>query len=353
MTELHDPTPTDPPPPERVRVATPNPARRPVVAPMVYLAGLVVLAVAVFFLWRYPTTPRRVADDSNRLTAVQAQVETLSNRVAQLDGRKEPDIGPLEARVARLESRTGPDLGPLEARITRLENRPAPAPTDLSGVNSRLEALTRDAAAAAAKQEGEIAALRTEVGSTAGGLGKQLSAVDTRVAAVERDEKDVTALAGRAQRTARVQAAAAALDAGKPLGPIPDAPPALARFATTPPPTDAALRLSFPDAAAAAQRASEPAVTDEKNFLQRAWTRAQGAVTVRQGDRVVLGDPIAGVLAHAQTLLDAGDLSGCLRVLDARPGGLAGPAQAAMADWTAQAQALVDARAALASMAGG
>ena len=61
---------------------------------------------------------------------------------------------------------------------------------------------------------------------------------------------------------------------------------------------------------------------------------------------MLLGDPVSGILAHARQALDAGDLAGALAALK----GLAGPAAAAMADWVGQAQALLDARAALASM---
>jgi hypothetical protein len=72
-------------------------------------------------------------------------------------------------------------------------------------------------------------------------------------------------------------------------------------------------------------------------------------VTLRQGDHVILGDETSGVLAHAQRLLDAGDLSGALSVLDT----LTAPAAAAMAPWEAQAKAGVAARQALAQMAAG
>ena len=88
---------------------------------------------------------------------------------------------------------------------------------------------------------------------------------------------------------------------------------------------------------------------DDQDFGSRLWNRAQQIVTVRQGDRVLLGDPIAGVLQHAREQLDAGDLAGAVKGLD----GLAGPAAAAMKPWTDQAHALLDARAAIASMAAG
>lgn len=347
MTDTPAPTPTSTATPaERVHV-TADAASRPAVAPIVYLAGLVVLAVAVFFLWRYPTTPRRLADDSNRLAALQSQVESLTERLGKLETRPVADTGPLDARVAKLEQRTGPDLAPIEARIARLEARPVAPPVDLSGINARIDALARDDAAAGAKRDGALAALAGKLDSTTGELGQRIAGVDSHVAVVEREQKDVTGVATRAARTARVQAATAALDAGQPLGTIPDSPAPLARFATAAPPTTAGLRLSFADAAEAARRASQPAITGDRSFLSRAWLTAEQAVTVRQGDRVMVGDPIAGVLAHAKDLLDAGDLAGSVRIL----GQLQGPARAAMADWIGQAQALLDARSALGTLA--
>ena len=117
----------------------------------------------------------------------------------------------------------------------------------------------------------------------------------------------LAATSGRTSRLARLQAAGAALAAGRPLGALPDAPPALARFATTAPPTEASLRLAFPAAAQAALAASRPD-TAGKPFLDRLWTRTQALVTVRQGDKVIVGDPAGGVLAAARARLDAGDL---------------------------------------------
>ena len=146
---------------------------------------------------------------------------------------------------------------------------------------------------------------------------------------------------------AKAQAARAALDAGQPLGDIPAAPPALSRFAHDTPPTEAGLRLSFDAAAAAARRAADPAFTGDQQLLGRAWARAQQSATAQQGDQAAAGNPVAGVLAAAREKLDASDLPGALKALDSLPD----PAKAAMADWIARAQSLVDARRAIAAMA--
>ena len=68
---------------------------------------------------------------------------------------------------------------------------------------------------------------------------------------------------------------------------------------------------------------------------------------MREGDRVIVGDPAAGVIARARQALNVGDLHGAVAALDA----LDGPAAQAMAEWKAKAQSLLDARTALANMA--
>jgi hypothetical protein len=70
-------------------------------------------------------------------------------------------------------------------------------------------------------------------------------------------------------------------------------------------------------------------------------------VTVKQGDKVLVGSPAAEVLGTTQARLDAGDLAGAVHELDR----LDPAAAQAMAEWRGQAQALLEARAALAEMA--
>jgi hypothetical protein len=76
------------------------------------------------------------------------------------------------------------------------------------------------------------------------------------------------------------------------------------------------------------------------------WRKAQTLVTVRQGDTVLVGAPAAVTLNAARGKLDAGDLAGAVAALSA----LDGPAAKAMAGWRSDAQALLDARAALTSL---
>jgi hypothetical protein len=61
-----------------------------------------------------------------------------------------------------------------------------------------------------------------------------------------------------------------------------------------------------------------------------------------------VGDPSAGILATAERALAAGDLPGAVAAMRR----LQGPPAEAAAEWVRRAQALLDARAALTSLAG-
>jgi hypothetical protein len=288
---------------------SPKSRRDPLV--LLFGLGLIVLVGALVFLWQHPlvgTTAPPVASPpppDPRLDALAAQVAALEKRPAPAP----VDLAPLEARITALEQRQAPNLAPLEARIAALEQRPDP--------------------------------LAAKVDT----LAAQLAAADTKIATLSRDTGQITQLADRTTRIGRIQAATAALDAGRPLGALPDASAALARFATAPPPTFAALRQSFAPAAAAALDARGD--TGKLPFWQAMSDRVQAVVTVRRGDQVLIGDNAAGVIARARTALDNGDLTTATEAL----GELTGPPAAAMAEWLARARALVDARAALQSMA--
>lgn len=325
------------PAPERVPV-TPSRRRRVDRLALAYLLGFVILAATLVYLVRHPAVePARAGDVARTQTQVEqlaAEVATLSQRLDALAKRPQAapvDLGPVEAQMKGLAS-----------RVAQLEARPAPAPgptvspAQVTALAGRLDQIAARQDALAGHETSDVAA-----------INGRLDTVEQRIAAAEQAAGKVGALTAQAQRLARLQAASAALDAGQPLGSIPDAPPALARFAKTPPPTLGTLRLGFPAAAKAAHAASQPALTQGQPFLSRMWARAQQAVTVRDGTRVVLGDPIAGVLETARRALDAGDLAGAVHDLD----GLAGPAAAAMKPWRDQAQALLDARAALTKLA--
>ena len=391
--ELSPTTPSAPSAPsERARIEPTTPHRRVDALPVLYLAGFLILAGSLVYIWRHPSLPSGVVQQTARVDTIRQELDSRGKEVADLSARlarlenspapAAPDLGPLDTRLKALETRPAPaappapDLKPIETRLAAVEARPLPVPppppvnlgpletrvgtlearrpVDLSPLENRVAAVEARRGPDLSPLEGKAAAAEqrlAELNTRLGALDPRLAALDTRIAAVDAAGKQtatgLAAITDRAQRSQRLITASAALDSGQRLGDIPGAPPALARFAQNAPPTDAALRLSFNAAADAAHRASQPAITDNQPLLDRMWTRAQQSVTVRQGERVIVGDPIAGVLASARTALDAGDLSGAVKAL----AGLAGPARAAMADWIDRAQSLLDARAALAEMA--
>ena len=214
--------------------------------------------------------------------------------LTRLAARPIPDVAALNTRIARLEQ-----------RLATLEQRPAgnpTAPVDLAPLESRLAALEQ-----------------RPTGAEAG----------PRLVALE-----------------QIQAASIALAAGRKLGTLPGAPPALARFADSAPPTEAGLRLEFRPLAARAADASRPA-TESQSMAERMWLQMQTLVTVTDHEKVLVGAPARVVLGEAEEKLNAGDLAGTVAILGALDAGAA----AVMADWHARAQALLDARAALAGLA--
>jgi hypothetical protein len=275
-----------------------HPARSAV--PVLTAIGFIFVLLAVVWIW-------------NDQMKLQQQVATLSIPQPPPPPPPPPPAPPpsvAPARVAALEAQ----LKALEQRLGDLENRPAPsAPAPQPAVDN--------SAAVAA----------------------QLGALEQRL---KDDEQRQGALAARAALAERLQQAAMALDAGDPLGDLPGAPPALTRFARSRPPTEAALRLAYPAAAAAAADASRPA-NDGKSLGERILMHASTLLTVKQGNQIVVGAPAATVLGAAEAQLEAGDLAGAVATLDA----LDSAAAQAIAGWRGDAKALLDARAALAQMA--
>ncbi len=281
----------------------PAPRPRPAILPWVVGLGFVVLAgsqAAQWYLWQNPEAgPDPLAA---RVQAMETRLDRLEARPAPASGAAAPDLAPLTARVAALE------------QAARTQATPSPAPSVSPG----------------------------QVDS----LAQRVNSDDARLAALEKSASAFAPTVERTTRLVRIQAAFVALSVGQPLGDIPDAPAALTRYATAAPPTEAALRLAFP-AAAKAALAAAPSSAPSEPWFDRMWDRMRDLVTIRQGDRVLVGDSDAAVLARAQTALDAGDLAGAV----AASGSLTGPRAQAMAAWLGQANGLLAARAALAVLA--
>jgi hypothetical protein len=370
------------PEPERVPPPAPPPAQRSVVMPILGLLGFVILAAAIGYLWvrpvRLPPTP---PDESGTVTALQSDVATLKTQLAALDTRETSDVAALHAAIAALPA--PPETSASTPSVQAATPAPSPPPSisappsavaqgapdtglaqtvsELSDRLNRLQA-ARSQQAQSLASAGDLSKLDGRVDDIAQRESKdnnairqdlslvqqQLAILSTQAQTLTKSSAALPQLTAQADRLSQIVRAQEALRAGLPLGMIANASPALTRFANTAPPTEAALRLSFTDAARAADKAGEP-TPDQGRFWHRVWLRVQNLVIVRQGDRVILGDPTSAILAHAQTVLDAGDLPGTLAVLAT----LSGPAAAAMAPWEDQARALLQAREALTQMAAG
>jgi hypothetical protein len=351
---VHDETPPPPPPP---------PARRG--TPLLTLLLFLVLAGGLYVVWADPpqlakytaggaverlgakVTALSAQDDqvASQSQALAQQVQALSDRVDKLEknaapaaapqqSAPSPDVGDLQKQVADLSAK----VDALAARPAAAPQPGAPAP-DNGATQQALADLAQKVDQATAAQSAQLADLAAKQKSDA-------DALRTRLDQLEKGAGQVEGVATRANVMTRVQAAEVALLAGQKLGNIPGAPPALARFANKAPPTDAQLREAFPEVADHARGVSQPDLAS-KSLLERSWLRLQESVTVRQGDDVLVGDPAAGILADAQAKVNSDDLQGAVAALQK----LRGPAADAVAPWVEQVNAVLAARAALASMA--
>jgi len=275
--------------------------------------GFLVLAAAIFAAWQFPRTPDVAA------------IEALQQHLAEFD-----------SRVVRLEQRQPPvtqaDIGRLGSRIDALEAKAA----DQSQVGSRVDTLS-----------GRIESLSGRLQTGLDSIKQQTDRLAGRISALEKAAGSLDAVSDRLNRLARIQEAGIALAAGRPTGDLPDAPAALSRFAHDAPPTEVQLRVLFAQSEQAAVAAKQPDDTAVP-FVDRVWERAQDLVTIHKGDDVVVGNPTSVTLGHAREALDAGDLKSAISAVES----LKGPPRQAMADWLAASKSLVDARAALADLAG-
>lgn len=340
MTEHEALSPPEEAPPEPPPVPAAQARQQRNLVPWIYGLGFVVLALALLWIWQNPLRSPQTQPD---LTPIERQLASLQRHVMVLTQRPAPQ--PV-------------DLAPLRERIAALEHRPAPAPPDLALLDQQVAALKAQLAAMP-KAAPDLGPLTQRVGALESAVAEQrnlaaqeagLAARVTQLAAAQQtlaqQVDSAAAVAGKAARLARITEARLALEAGEPLGTIPDAPPALARFAQAKPPTEAQLRLRFPNAAKAALKAGQPDTAD-KPFGERLMQRAQELITVREGSHVIVGNPAAGTIAEAENRLDAGDLGGAVSLLSS----LSGPPAESVAGWLDQAKAVLAARAALAAMA--
>lgn len=346
MTEQSLLPPPDPPP--TASVTTPTPARRNVVQ-WFYALGFLILAAAIIYLWQYPSTLGENTREASALHELDQRLADIGARLDRLEQQPPPDLGKIIARVDALEQRPPPDLGKITARIDALEQRPSP---DVGKITARVDALdarVTDQAQLASRLDtlsGRIESLSGHDQTNIDATKEQISALTTRLTALEANAGSLETITKRLSRLARLQEAFFALASGRPIGDLPDAPEVLARYSHAAPPTEADLRLRFPQAEREALAANQSHERDQP-FVGRVWEKAQGLITIRRGDEVMVGNSSEVILNRARIALDAGDIAGAVTAVET----LSGQPGQAMAKWVADAKALVDARSALAQLA--
>jgi hypothetical protein len=303
------------------------------------------LAVLLLVGWRLTAMPGAGGTDAAfpaRIEALEqklAAVEGLEPRLRGLEQRPVGDVGgrvaALEQRVAALAQRPTTDLAPqlaaLEQRLAGLERRPDPAP--------RLAELERRQPVDLGPLERRLAALEARP-SYSTQLEARFAEQQASLSGNFRTLYAELRLHARTLEALRVR-----LAAGQPLGEVLEAgsvtAPALLRFATEPPPTEARLRLRFDDLARAVRGTTT--ATRPDGFWDTLWQALRGLVTVRRGDEVILGGDADAGLARIAGMLQAGDLAAAAGTVGELPPG----ARTALAPWLAEVQALLAARAAI------
>jgi hypothetical protein len=285
------------------------------IVPAILFLLIVLLAAGEAWLWH----GQQIAGRSGDIAALQAQIDALKAQPAS------PEMAAAASSSQAASSATPSALHPAPAAA-------APA-----------SAADQAQLAQLAQMGPKLAALSAQVNA----MGDELSADHGIVTGLQTDTAKLGKLSDHVAAMEKLSAARQALDSGQPVGMLPGAPPALARYATAAPPTEAQLRLGFPAAVQAAQQASV-AADGAPSFWSRVRARVEGLITISDGTHVIVGAPAAAVLAQAQGLLDAGDLAGAVGQINT----LSAPTQAAMGDWLTQARDVLAARAAIASLYG-
>lgn len=292
---------------DREAAAAPQRSR---LVPGIVIAVLVILAAGEAWLFKAQTG---MTDQGTQVANVTDQVDTLRGRLSALDSK----------------------ITNLESKVTDLANRPVPQPAKPAATPAPAPSVPPDLAS-------KIAAMQASIES----LSTTTLADHATITTLQQQGADLPKLAARAQTLARIAQASLDLQNGQPLGTIPGAPAALARYATAKPPTLTGLKASFPQYAEAAARAGGD-TAPHGGFWENVKGRIESMVTVRHKDQVLVGSSAAGTLSNARTALDRDDLAGAVTALKKLPPAAA----AAMQPWSDKAAHLLAARAALAQMA--
>ncbi|HCE72443.1 MAG TPA: hypothetical protein DET67_15170, partial [Ruegeria sp.] len=325
-------------PPETAPQPAPTETRRGGFAPA--LIGGIVAAVLGFLAGRAdlidPLLPPglRASDGAEAIAALQSKLDqqqaALSALKSDIGKIEMPDISGLSAQLGDLSAQ----LAPLATTAEDLSARTDSQAQALSALTARLSELEARPVAEGASPE-VVAAYEAELSRTREVLAAQRAEVEQMVADAQTLKATAAADAQRAANRGTLAQLRGQLEAGaayaEPLAALTaagiDIPVALSGPAADGVASLAVLRDTFPPAARAAlaDLRQETRGTGLLAFLER-QTGAR-SVTPRAGD-----DPDA-VLSRAEAAVTSGDLATALDLVAALPEA----AQAALADWVAQA----------------
>ena len=323
-------------PDQAVPEAPPLPPRRNPLLPLI--AGGAIAAALGFAAAQY-LIPTDTTDLQARLDAQSAELATLKSQLSELPAADKS----LSDRLASVESslESAPDLSArldaLDTTVAALNAAPASTadPIALAALQLQIDALKQGGIPAAAIADANAA------------LDAKLAEADTRLATITATAEGI---ARASTQRAALRQLQSALDSGAPyaaaladLGDL-TVPAILADHDATGLPSLQSLRATFPDAARAALDAALKANMGE-SWSDRVATFLRG----QSGARSLIPrdgtDPDA-VLSRAEAALTTGDLATALTEAAALPP----EAQAAMADWLAQATLRQDATLAVQSL---
>ncbi|MGY0792564.1 COG4223 family protein [Azospirillum argentinense] len=291
-----------------------------------------------------PAAPSAAAPAPQPDPALRNQIQQLSERLAKLEQR--PAAAPTEGNAAAsgIDQQTLDNaVGQLTARIQQLEERPqaaaaAPAEPDprvaqlteqLGQVQQRVEAVGNEAQAAGQIRQ-DVDALKQELAAVNQAVETRRDAATAAQTLVLAAGQLRSALAAGQPFQQELQAvrAVASGDAQvtQPLE-------AVAGYAAKGVPTQPQLTDRFSAMASDIVRADNQG--EGNDWVEQVTGKIATLVTVRRSGGDAVGDGASAVVARAEAALQAGNLGGAVKELEA----LKGPAAQVAAPWVADAKA--------------
>jgi len=298
----------------------------------------------------------RIADLQSSLEALRGDVEEQAAIDPGISGLREElggELDALEGTVSGISDQVNSlsaTLGDLAARVEQLELRPMPEGLDTSSLDAEIADFREELSAAVEQARDQVTEAQRQAAAIAAEAAEDAAQAQSEAAEeAERLRAEAEEAAATATLRAAVARVVSAVENGEPyaeeLADVSDPPDALAAYAETGVPTQAALQDAFAPAARDALDASirgeaGDTPTDRLMAFLRVQTGAR-SLEPRAGN-----DPDA-VLSRAEAALRQGDLEAALVELDSLPEA----GRAGMSGWIADARARLEAEQAAAELA--